>query len=298
MTAIGQHEQSFDANHGIGKYYSRACGGGMHEGGVLLKRTSASVSGATFKDDSARAWVTAMLEAHGGVAIWSRARSLSFTEHMVFGDAGATEWWLSTECTEISTERTYQDWPLFDGQLAFDGTRTWTTNWKLENPPGVNVNMFYRTVAQPWLTQRPDVVLEYTGMRKLVCDSTSRFPTVCMTYKPGMGHSPREYYRLFIDPETRLLKAIEYNITYGAFLDLIELPKEMEALGPFTHVVHAYVQRDGLTFPMKYDTYDPGGQSAGRHLISDVRLHQSFDEQRVKLPAHGVVDTSRAERAR
>lgn len=173
---------------------------------------------------------------------------------------------------------------------------TWTQNWQIENPPGVNVNSAYLILALPWLTQEADVVLTEQGTRTLPSDPVV-YDVVRMTYATGTSEQRRKYYDLYIHPQTHVLRAVAYNITYGAFLDLIGLPKEKQSLGPFLHVFYEHTREGGLLFPSKYDTFDPTQHNAGRHAVIGYSLSVPFDESRLAPPKDAVVDRSSGERA-
>ena len=236
-----------------------------------------------------------MITAHGGMAKWNSARALTFTSVLTFGKPLETEFWIATETTEIKTEKTYQDWLTMGSKLSHDGEKTWTQNWNIDNPAGVNVNAVYYQVALPWLTQNSDVVLEELPKSKLG-KSEVLFDVIKMTFKKESKKSPYRFYNLYIYPETRLLTGIDYTITYGAFLNLVGAPKDVKFLGPNTHIIYTYKNVDGLIFPEKYDTTNANGADYGRHIIHDYSLGKNFDESRMKMPAGAILDTSKAER--
>lgn len=274
----------------LAEFYKKACGGG-YSAEVNFSQTGRP----TYKTENAKALIEQMVKAHGGMQKWNSSPTLGFTHILVFGEPLATEFWVSRETTEIKTERTYQDWPAFDGTLASDGTKTWTQNWKLDNPPSVNVNAIYHILAMPWLTQKREAILEELPKAKLGNEAIL-YDIVKMTFKKESKTSPHQYYTLYIHPGTHLLKGIAYNITNGAFLDLIGLPKTEKSLGPFTHIIYTYTTVDGLTFPEKYDTFDPTNHNAGRHIAYDFLLNAKFDEIRMKIGKDALVDASKSER--
>lgn len=283
------------------QFYRRACGGGVSQA-VAAASSSQRASGAAGGSSSptatprARELVSAMLQAHGGMEAWRGAQALQFTHILMFGEVLHTEWFISQETTEIASRRTYQEWPLFKGRLGYDGKTTWTQNWQIENPPGVNVNAAYVMLALPWLTQEADVVLTEQGTGTLPSDSVA-YDVVRMTYSAGTPEQRRKYYDLYIHPQTHVLRAVAYNITYGAFLDLIGLPKEKQSLGPFLHVFYEHTREGGLLFPSKYDTFDPTQHNAGRHAVIGYSLSVPFDEARLTPPKDAVVDRSSGERS-
>jgi hypothetical protein len=249
----------------------------------------------TYLSPNAKEIVEKMIVAHGGMAKWNEARALTLTSVLTFGRPLETEFWITNETTEIKTERTYQDWLTFGSKLTHDGIKTWTQDWKIDNPPGVNVNGIYYQVALPWLTQRDDVVLEELAKAKLG-KSEILFHVVKMSFKPESNRSPYRYYNLYLHPKTHLLTGIDYTITYGAFLDLVNAPKDVNFLGPNTHIIYTYQRVNGLIFPEKYDTTNAKGADYGRHIVYNISLGKKFDEKRMKMPADAILDTSKAER--
>jgi|CXWL01.1.fsa_nt_gi hypothetical protein len=269
-------------------YYLKACGGGFGNDTLALKTIAIKNTG--INKATVQYVISKMLQAHGGMAKWNAAPTLSFTHILVYGQPLETEFWVSNETTEIKTERTYHDWPVFNGRLASDGKKTWTENWQLGNPPGTNVNNIYHAMAMPWLTQKKNVLLEAEPLATLPGDSTAYF-VVKLTYKQPSKESPHKYYKLFIHPQTFLLRGLEFNITYAPFLDLIGLPKEVKSLGPFTHIFYEYVKVEGLIFPGRYDSFDKEGNNSGRHIAYNYSLKKAFDLNRMKTtPASKIAD--------
>lgn len=262
---------------------------------ILLNISMACYASPTYLSPKAKVQVERMIGAHGGMAKWNQARALTFTSVLTFGKPFETEFWITTETSEIKTERTYQDWLTMGSKLTHDGKRTWTQDWKIDNPPGVNVNGIYYQVALPWLTQRDDVVLEELPKARLG-KSEILFDVVKMSFKSESKKSPYRFYNLYIHPETHLLTGIDYTITYGAFLDLVKAPKDVKFLGPNTHVIYSYQKVEGLIFPEKYDTTNAKGADYGRHIVYNISLDKGFDESRMKIPADAVIDTSKSER--
>lgn len=281
ISTYGQTTDSID-------YYLKACGGGYVSNAPPLKKISITDAGTN--KAAVQFIISKMIAAHGGMAKWNAAPTLSFTHLLVYGQPLETEFWVSNETTEIKTERTYHDWPVFNGRLASDGKKIWTENWQLGNPPGTNVNNIYHAMAMPWLTQKKNVLLEAESLATLPGDSTAYF-VVKLTHKQPSKESPHKYYKLFIHPKTFLLRGLEFNITYAPFLDLIGLPKEIKSLGPFTHIFYEYVKVDGLTFPSKYDSFDKEGHNSGRHIAYNYSLKKPFDLNRMKTtPASKIAD--------
>lgn len=272
-------------------YYLKACGYGFRSDTIRMK--SLSINNSKINKEAVNFVVSKMIDAHGGMDNWNKASVLSFTHILVFGKPLDTEFWVSHETTEINSGRTYHDWPILDSRLAYDGTRIWTENWAIANPPGTNVNNIYYAVAMPWLSQKSSVILEAEPVGTLPGDSLYYF-VIKMTYTEESKESPHKYYKLFVHPMTYLLTGLEFNITYAPFLDMIGLPVEQKSLGPYLHVFYSYTTVDELVFPQKYDTFDKEGHNSGRHIVYDYSLNGKFDESRMVVLPDAKIDSSKS----
>ncbi|MEE9268936.1 MAG: hypothetical protein V3V49_01610 [Candidatus Krumholzibacteria bacterium] len=233
-------------------------------------------------------------DAHGGLAKWRSAPTISFTHTMV-SPAEPDDPWVSIETIDQKTRREYQDWPLDKSSISWDGHEAWSVDWKRGNPPKFMVNQAYYVLNLPWIASGPDVHLDdpTTGT---IPGSDKEYTAIRVTFAPTTVKSPDDYFVLYIDPDTRLMKAIEYNVTYGAMLDAMGLPAEMKSMGPLFHVFDAFRDVEGLKMPASYRTFSPAGDMYGEHEVSDWSLRKTFDESRMTMPEGAVRDTSSAKR--
>jgi len=222
------------------------------------------------------------------------APSVSF-KHSMTAPSDPDDPWVSVEITEQGSRREYQEWPLDKAVIAFDGERVWSEGWKRLNPPKFMVNMAYYFVNLPWVTQDPGVNLIELGEGTLPNDDKT-YATVRMTFDAGVGDASEDYYLLFIDKETGLLKGTEYIVTYGAMLDLMGAPEDATFLGPLTKVFDDHVDVAGLTVPTTYKTYAPNGMVYGEHTVENISFTRKFDPAIVEMPAGAVIDESSNER--
>jgi len=252
----------------------------------------AKLSGADCKPDDV---TKAMIEAHGGLDAWKAKPALSY-KHTMVAPYEPNDPWVSVEVVDQATRREYQDWPLDEATIAFDGTEVWSVGWKRANPPKFMVNMAYYFINLPWLTQDDGVNIGELGEGTLPGEDKT-YVTVMMTFDPGVGETPEDYYKLFVDPDTGVLKGVEYIVTYGAMLDLMGLPAEQTYLGPLTKVFTSYEVVDGLKLPTSYRTFGPDGNVYGEHTVENLSFNRSFDTERLKMPEDAVVDHSSGKRA-
>jgi hypothetical protein len=107
-----------------------------------------------------------------------------------------------------------------------------------------------------------------------------------MTFDPGTGDTPDDYYLLYIDPETHRLKATEYVVTYRAVLGEGE-----ESTPPHLLVYDQWTEVEGLTVPTHYTIYE-GAAVYATNQIRDWSFTRPFDLSRMAMPEGAVVDTS------
>ncbi len=264
---------------------------------VSLWQTSYLQAQQKYDNPQTKEVVEKMVAAHGGLDTWRNAPTISYDN--IFFNPSAMEgedaypWWVSHEVIDQQTRRVYQDWPLDDGQLVYDGKEVWSVNWGNGNIPRFMTLFFYYFVNLPWLTQDANV--------RLGAPETGRLPgldkdfiTVRMTFteKPAVGKTAQDSYKLYIDPDTYLLQGYEYIIGFGPMLDLMGVP-EGQLFGPMLRVHDKFTTVDGLVFPTRFHTMPPDGSTTyGFHAVINYSMTKPFDEARLKKSAHSVVDTT------
>jgi hypothetical protein len=129
--------------------------------------SSAEQSGSPSGEDAdVQRLVGRMLKAHGCMNSWREVETIRF-DHILSIPFYPNEPWVRNTTIERSSGRVYQDWPLDEARLVFDGENVWTTKWKKLNPPAMMPHVFYRFLHLPWLSADPSVSMEYSGLAKL-----------------------------------------------------------------------------------------------------------------------------------
>jgi len=219
-----------------------------------------------------------MIAAHGGMDAWKNAPTFSFTDQ--WGDNPPT-----TFVVEQGRRRAYFDIAGTDVAVAWDGEKAWSMNWPTQTPVRFLALLNYYFINIPWLTQDPGVVLGEPGAGTLPNDPT-QYVTVMMTFQPGTGDTPDDYYRLYIDPQSKMLHAVDYIVTYRALLDEGEKSTPEHCL-----IYDEMTTVDGLKVPAHFTIYEAGNVYAACTL-SNYSLSTPFDEARMTMPEGAVIDTS------
>ncbi len=229
--------------------------------------------------------VDSMVEAHGGLAAWSSAPTVSF--ECRFLPAGASSPIVSREVIEQGARRAYIDYPGTQMRLAWDGERAWSESWNGPYPPRFMALLNYYFVNLPWLTMDPGVILGDPETGRLWDDPTE-YVTIKMTFEPGVGDAPDDHYVLYINPTTFLLKACRYIVTYAGVL-----PEGVESTPEHVLVYDEFDTVDDLTVPTRCSIYEFDRTLFASSEILDWSFSKPFDASRMVMPEGAVVDTSR-----
>ncbi|MEO1052693.1 MAG: hypothetical protein AAFX87_18815 [Bacteroidota bacterium] len=256
-------------------------------------------SGPKYASKETKEIIEKMIVAHGGYEKWAKAPSVRYEHEFENTFAPQQPHWISYETIEPRSRYVYSEWPWPEkptASMAFDGEKTWTKDWSLPNGAKFMQHISFYFLFLPWLTQDDGVVLGEPGKGKLPHDD-KEYITVRMSFKPGTGDTPDDYYILYIDPETYVLKGNQYIVTWGPLMDAFKMPADVKFIGPFYKVYDEYTKVEGLTVPTRYGTYLANdGRKYGDHWARDFSFSEPFDMDKLKMPENAVIDNSTAAR--
>lgn len=234
-------------------------------------------------DEKSKVLVAAMIEAHGGMDRWTSAPSVAFTEQWTIGGEPGVE---MRYVVEQGPRRVHAEVVGTDTRIGWDGEQAWGLHWDVPRPPRFLAQLNYYFLNLPWLTQDPGVFLEYEG-RGPILGGEKEYEIVLMTFGQGVGDSPEDYYRLYIDPETHVLTANDYIVTYRAIL-----PDGMTQSPEKTLVFESFEEVDGLTVPTAFTIYQAEDQVYASLTAKDWSFREPFDAALAAVPEGGVIDES------
>jgi hypothetical protein len=223
-----------------------------------------------------------MIAAHGGMDAWKSSPTVSFDDEFTSAN-GSTR--ASHVVVEQSRRRAYIDLAGSTARLAWDGHRAWGVNWDSKTPPRFLALLDYYFADLPWLTMDPGVLLSDRGTLQIKDDPTE-YRVVLMTFEPGTGDTPHDYYRLYIDPVTKRLHACAYVVTYKALM-----PPGRDSTPEHLLVYEDYSTVNGLVVPVRYTIYE-GDHVMAHCTLRDWSFSAPFDETRMTMPGGAVVDTT------
>jgi hypothetical protein len=249
------------------------------------------VAAAPARAGDADAVIERMVDAHGGMSAWRDAPSVTFTDE--WSRPGSDDTRRSIVQVEQGRRRAILEFPAMDATIGWDGEKAWSVNWA-GGPPRFLALLNYYFVCLPWLVEDPGVILHEPRSATLWDDPTE-YISVRVTYQPGTGDTPDDYYVLFIDPQTYLLRGCEYVVTYPGLV-----PEGKEHTPPHILVYEESATVDGLTVPTRFTIYDKGDEKSvyASCTISNWSFSRPFDPARVEMPEGAVVDESLSGRSK
>jgi hypothetical protein len=178
--------------------------------------------------------------------------------------------------------------------LFFDGQRAWISPASAEVPQArFHLLTWPYFLAAPFKLRDPGSRLETTGPRPL---DGVQHDSARLTFAAGVGDAPDDWYVIYEDPDTGLLAAMAYIVTYGGVT-------AREAEGePHAIVYHDFVSIDGATLAQRWTFHHwsadegPHGDPIGEATVANLRFVEPGDRafavpagvKEDRLPARAV----------
>lgn len=228
------------------------------------------------------------IEAHGGLVAWYAAPTSSYTWE--YANAAADLHFETFLVADNRSRRVYHDvltvgpygdpQPV-DGRMAWDGEVAWIYPDSLADA----INPRFWATTGYYFEQIPFVLAD-PGLRyePLPPDTLGGqvYEMVRVGFDEGVGDAPGDTYTLYVHPETGLVDAIRYTVTYGRAVDPDRPPSETL----FTY--EGYVAVDGLTVPTHFRgfAFEDGRRGAFKNeaWADSLSFRRPFDETRLSVP--------------
>lgn len=211
------------------------------------------------------------IQAHGGLEKWFSA-PVGFRfdyDSLVGGPKIDTFQVIDTQSSRARHVLVKDDQHAFDGtgaEFGWTGTQAWSTKLPETfqgNPRFWSLTPYY-FVGMPFVLADPGVKLTQEADAELDGVNCS---VVRVTFDAGVGDAPDDYYVVYFDKETHVLKGLRYIVTYrGFFKDGGHSP---EKLMKYTD----HKTFGGLVIATRYPTYkwDPAIAKVG-DKVTDIAL--------------------------
>ncbi len=262
---------------------------------ILSWFSSQVVAAPEYPNTKTQQVIEAMVKAHGGIEQWREIPAISFDAIMHNNYHGKNElaWWVARETIDQKTKQVHQDWYLNDAEIAFDGEKVWSKNWKKSNPPTAMLYFFYYFINLPFITQNEGVVLSEVSDFEWPGHGGKIYHEVKMTFKesPVIGKSAFDYFVLYIDPVTNLLAGYQYAIGNRAMLKSLGQPPERKLFGPLWRLITKNQTVDGLVFPAAFRTMPEANERiVGNHIVNHIDISTPMDKSLLVMPKGAIVD--------
>ena len=261
---------------------------------LCLAASTSSLASPHYASDEARRIVERMVDAHGGIDRWRAAPAIRFDNVMhdnYHGDGFA--WWVAHEVIDQQSRKVWQHWPMNDAAIGYDGELVWSTNWKMGNPSAFMVHFFYYFVNLPFITQDANARLGEPGRFRWPGTELDLYEIrLDFDGPPSVGKSAKDYFVLYVHPQTYELIGYQYANGYQPLLDVMNMPPGKEVFGPLWRLITRYERVDGLLFPTAWRTMPgPAERIVGNHVILNIDVTTPFEHDRAARPADADVFT-------
>lgn len=235
--------------------------------------------------------VLAAIEAHGGLDAWFEAGAIAFRYDYqpVEGVRRA-----SYQVVDVLGARAYHEitYPM-EGRFAFDGERAW-----MMLPEGEEYAARFWALTPYYFVGMPFVLSDRGVKLSLSSDDPQRagFPVgtrvIRVTFAPGTGDAPDDYYVLYLDEKTSRLLGLRYVVSYAPFMagtDMAHTPEKLlvyediEAAGPLK-----------LARKHEFFAFNEGkkGEKVTLATVEDIEVGVPFDASRLEMPEGARIDDS------
>jgi len=149
------------------------------------------------------ATISALFEAHGGIANWNKMNNLCFEMEKPIG----TE----IHSTDLKSRKALITSNTF--KIGFDGDKIWLAeNEKpYEGNPKFYYNLMFYFYAMPFILADDGIL--YTEIEDAILGGNI-YGAVKIEYEKGIGETPEDEYIIFYDKETYKMAWLAYTVTF------------------------------------------------------------------------------------
>lgn len=245
---------------------------------------------AKFASSEIESLVNKMTEAHGGLDRWKAAASVQFNTNLV-AVTGMFPEYNEEVCIDPISRAAHLKFPGSTGRIAFDGNEAWSAGERkglAAAPPRFTAWRNFYLLNIPFVIHDDGVYLSELSEAKLPGNNKA-FQTVKMTFGEDTGDTPKDYYLLYIDPNSHTLAALEYNMTFASML-----PQGMESLPTSLLTFEEYSTVGNFQMPVHYKVFfKEGNQFIIEGKVSNWNFSAPFDNSMMEKPANAQIDQSK-----
>lgn len=243
-----------------------------------------------FESSEVESLINQMTDAHGGLDRWKQAASVQFNTNLV-AVTGMFPEYNEEVCIDPVSRAAYLKFPGSTGRIAFDGKEAWSAGERkglAAAPPRFTAWRNFYLLNIPFVIHDEGVYLSDLSEAKLP-GTNKAFKTVKMTFGEDTGDTPKDYYLLYINPDSNTLAALEYNMTFASML-----PNGMESLPTSLLTFEEYTSVNNFQMPVHYKVYfKEGNQFIIEGKVSNWNFNEAFDKTMMDKPADAQMDQSK-----
>ncbi|PHI20781.1 hypothetical protein CEQ90_05295 [Lewinellaceae bacterium SD302] len=228
--------------------------------------------------------IAAAIEAHGGLEKWYTQTPLHFRFNYQPDEGAARDTRIMNDYLNSRAVHTMVSQP--DVSYGWDGEKAWMSDTSAN--PGTSVRFWsltpYYFEGLPFVLA--DEGINYEKLEPVEWQGTT-YDLVKITYGEGVGDAPDDYYVIYVNPETKLVDALRYIVSYrGFFDDGKHLPEKLMTITEKTEV-------EGITLAKTYETrWWKGGEPSEvntRVDVSEIAFRPDTDMSIFDMPSSAGV---------
>ena len=238
--------------------------------------------------------VLAAIEAQGGLEAWYGAPTRSFAWE--YSNLEANLRFKSHLVADNRTRRMYHELQTFgqtddvqevEARFAWDGEEAWISPPEMQEAlnPRFWAATGYYLESIPFVLADPGLAYELLPQEEL---DGKVYDMVRVSFSPGIGDTPGDFYLLYVDPATKKMRALRLIVTFFGPQGPADLPYP-EILA----VYDEWTTVEGLTVPTltRGYTFADGkkGDLRSQTWTTEISFSEPFDESRLVKPADAWV---------
>lgn len=213
----------------------------------------------------ATALAQASMRAHG-VERWWGTRALRADVRIVFGGKVAVDGTFTFETNAGRARYDMRSGP----SVLFDGKTAWAMPAGAQVPRGR-----FHVLTWPWFVYAP-FKQDGSGVKLGEIEHRTfrgkRYATILQTFAKGEGDTPDDWYRLYIDPQTKRLAAMSYIVTYGRSLAKAQQSVSIIVYSNEIDVDGCWIARDLTFYKVDAKTEQPLGPPKATGQVRNLQF--------------------------
>jgi hypothetical protein len=200
------------------------------------------------------------IEAHGGLKHWLKNEVLEFRWIYHMNDRGPDVKTNTLQRVDTSTFEAVHKMADSDIRFGWTGTEAWL---QTADAPAPRLSPRFWALTPYYFVGIPFVFADINANYEKLPDNFelegTTYQQVKVTYNPGTGDAPDDYYIVLINPETKMVGGARYIVTSPIVVRNGPGPEKLITLEAFTKL-------GGVSLPTKHRSFTMNGDTVGEHI--------------------------------